>query len=420
MSSKKTISEETVAAEEIVEAEQEDVLSDEPDQDADAGATAPEPAMAPQKKRGVGIISWLALLLSVLALAAIGVDYQRDRSSAGETAQSDAALRTLTASVNATQNSLLTLEQNVSALSELDAEQKAAIDRFGRQLGQRLQQLESLPGRMATVEAAMSSLQGISTGARDAWLLAEAEYYMQIANAQLQLARNPELAALALTHADERILQLADPRLTNIRQALADEMRALDALDKPDTAGITLVLSSLAATVESLPLKQDTAVRDNVSADSGVDPELTGMDRAMASLRNAVDGIVSVRRADEALQPLIAPDAQYFLRANLALQFQAARLALLQGEEAIFRQSLDDANDWLESYYDPDTTAVQSARVTISEIRNSVFLIAMPDISGSLRLLRQFNVLSDAAAVARPTPEEVDDAAEPEEPEQDQ
>jgi len=144
------------------------------------------------------------------------------------------------------------------------------------------------------------------------------------------------------------------------------------------------------------------------------------MDRAMASLRNAVDGIVSVRRADEALQPLIAPDAQYFLRANLALQFQAARLALLQGEEAIFRQSLDDANDWLESYYDPDTTAVQSARVTISEIRNSVFLIAMPDISGSLRLLRQFNALSDAAAVARPTPEEVDDAAEPEEPEQDQ
>ena len=117
---------------------------------------------------------------------------------------------------------------------------------------------------------------------------------------------------------------------------------------------------------------------------------------------------------------MIAPEAQYFLRANLALQLQAARLALLQGEEAIFRQSLDDANDWLESYYDPDTTAVQSARVTISEIRNSVFLIAMPDISGSLRLLRQFNTLSDAAAVARPTPEEVDDAAEPEEPEQDQ
>lgn len=420
MSSKKTISEKTVAAEEIVEAAQEDVLSDEPDQDTESSSAAPEPGTAQQKKRGAGIISWLALLLATLALAAIGLDYQRDQSNAGENAQSDAEMRTLTASINATQNSLLTLEQSVSALSELDGQQKAAIDRFGRQLGERLQQLESLPGRMATVEAAMSSLQGISTGARDAWLLAEAEYYMQIANAQLQLARNPELAALALTHADDRILQLGDPRLTNIRQAIADELRALDAMDKPDTAGITLILSSLAATVESLPLKQDTAVRDDVGVDAGVDPELTGMDRAMASLRNAVDGIVSVRRADEAMQPLIAPDAQYFLRANLALQLQAARLALLRGEEAVFRQSLDDANDWLESYYDADTTAVISARVTISEIRNSVFVITMPDISGSLRLLRQFNALSDAATVAPAALEEVNDAVESEEPGQDQ
>jgi len=420
MSSKKTISEKTVAAEEIVEAAQEDVLSDEPDQDTESSSAAPEPGTAQQKKRGAGIISWLALLLATLALAAIGLDYQRDQSNAGENAQSDAEMRTLTASINATQNSLLTLEQSVSALSELDGQQKAAIDRFGRQLGERLEQLESLPGRMATVEAAMSSLQGISTGARDAWLLAEAEYYMQIANAQLQLARNPELAALALTHADDRILQLGDPRLTNIRQAIADELRALDAMDKPDTAGITLILSSLAATVESLPLKQDTAVRDDVGVDAGVDPELTGMDRAMASLRNAVDGIVSVRRADEAMQPLIAPDAQYFLRANLALQLQAARLALLRGEEAVFRQSLDDANDWLESYYDADTTAVISARVTISEIRNSVFVITMPDISGSLRLLRQFNALSDAATVAPAALEEVNDAVESEEPEQDQ
>jgi uroporphyrin-3 C-methyltransferase len=277
---------------------------------------------------------------------------------------------------------------------------------------------------MAAVEGSMSSLQGISTGARDAWLLAEAEYYMQIANAQLQLARNPELASLALTHADDRILQLADPRLTNIRQTLSDELRALKAMDKPDTAGITLTLASLAAAVESLPLKQDAASRDVEVGGTDIDPELTGMDRAMASLRNAVDGIVSVRRADEAMQPLIAPEAQYFLRANLALQLQAARLALLRGEEAVFRRSLDDADDWLEKYYDQDMTAVQSARATIAGIRDSVFVVTMPDISGSLRLLRQFNALAEAVEASEPAPAEApgqsDEATETTEPEQDQ
>jgi uroporphyrin-3 C-methyltransferase len=192
--------------------------------------------------------------------------------------------------------------------------------------------------------------------------------------------------------------------LTQIRRALADEMRALDALERTDTAGITLTLSSLAATVESLPLKQDTAVMADSESDNGIDPELTGMDRAMASLRNAVDGIVSVRRADEIAEPLMAPEAQFFLRANLALQLQVARLALLRGDEAIFRASLDDADRWLGEYYDTDSTAVQSARATIASVRGSVATGAQPDISGSLRLLRQFNTLNSAGPRPRSTP----------------
>ena len=41
-----------------------------------------------------------------------------------------------------------------------------------------------------------------------------------------------------------------------------------------------------------------------------------------------------------------------------------------------------------------------SARQTIAEIRDSVFQVAMPDISRSLRLLRQFNTLTDTANAA--------------------
>jgi uroporphyrin-3 C-methyltransferase len=339
--------------------------------------------------------TWLALGLSIVALAAVALDYLRDRSAAGDSAESNAQLNDLTASIAAAQNAVAAVEQNVSALSALDAERNTAIERIDRQLNDRLRQLEAMPGRLAAVEASMASLQGISTGARDAWLLAEAEYYMQIANAQLQLAGNPQLASLALTHADERIIQLADPRLTGVRQALSDELRSLEVLEKPDTAGITLTLSSLAGVVDSLPLRQEVVVHED-DASPAINPEVTGVDRAMASVRNAVSGIVSVRRTDEAMQPLIAPEAQYFLRANLALQLQAARLAVLRGEEVVFRQSLDDADGWISEYYDADSTAVRSARETIAEISSSVFNVTLPDISQSLRLLRQFNALNQA------------------------
>jgi uroporphyrin-3 C-methyltransferase len=241
-------------------------------------------------------------------------------------------------------------------------------------------------------------LQGISTGARDTWLLAEAEYYMQIANAQLQLAGNPHLAALALRFADERLLQLADPALTEVRRALSDELRAIDIMEKPDIEGVTLTLASLAGVVDSLPLRQEVDVLEAESDE--VDQELSGLDRAFASLKRAVGDVVSVRRTDEAAAPLTAPDAVYFLRANLALQLQAARLALLRNERAMFEQSLDDASSWLSRYYDIDTAPVRGALDTIAEIRDGLFSVSPPDISGSLRLLRQHVTLSGSEAPA--------------------
>lgn len=370
------------------------------------------PEATPQKKSG-GLVAWLALFAAVLALAAFGVDFFGDQGAAGDSREDAAAIKqqvaAITSSVRAMRDSVASLEQNLTAMSAQLAARDSEIAAIERRFGDRLGQIESLPGRVSAIEGSVSSLQGISTGARIAWLLAEAEYYMQIANAQLQLAGSPRLASLALGLADERLLQLANPALTDVRRALANELRALGAMNEPDTEGVTLTLASLAAVVDSLPLRQEIALPGDDRA--VVDPELTGTDRALASLRSAFEGIVSVRRADETLKPLIAPEAQYFLRANLALQLQAARLAILRGEETIFQQSLDDAAAWLTEYYDAGSNPVQSALQTLTDIRGSVFSVAAPDISESLRLLRQFNALANvvAAPVVEPADEPADE-----------
>jgi uroporphyrin-3 C-methyltransferase len=92
----------------------------------------------------------------------------------------------------------------------------------------------------------------------------------------------------------------------------------------------------------------------------------------------------------------VSPDAEYFLRNNIALQLQAARLALLRGEQAIFEQTLDDTSALLNTYFDSQSEQVAGALLTIAEIRRSVFTTAMPDVSGSLRLIRQFRTLREA------------------------
>jgi uroporphyrin-3 C-methyltransferase len=129
--------------------------------------------------------------------------------------------------------------------------------------------------------------------------------------------------------------------------------------------------------------------------DAEVDAELSGVDRAWASVKGAVSGLVKVSGPDQTAIPLLTPDAVYFLRTNLTLQLQAARLGLLRGEQAVFQQSLDDAATWLELYFDADSAQVDSVLETIDEIRGGMFAITTPDISQSLRLLRQYKTLAE-------------------------
>ena len=216
---------------------------------------------------------------------------------------------------------------------------------------------------------------------------------MQIANAQLQLANNPHLAALALKLADERIVQLANPALTDVRRAISDELAALEIMERPDIEGATLTLASLARVVESLPLA--SAADDEPEPE--IDPELSGPGRAWASVKSAMSGLVKVTPPERAKLVQLSPDAEFFLRNNIALQLQSARLALLRGEQAIFEQTLDDTSALLNDYFDTDSAAVQGALTTIGEIRQYVFTTDMPDISESLRLLRQFRTLNENA-----------------------
>ncbi len=361
--------------------------------------TPEEPEPVAKRSRASGGVAWLALLLALLAASGTGYSLFDDWRSSGDDADTGRSLADLHSQLGSTRQSVDELGDGVSALRDAGGSLSSRVDTIERDIDARVRLFESLPTRMSTIEQSIASLQGLSTGAKNTLLLAEAEYYMQIGNAQLQLAGNPDLAAMALRMADDRIVQLADPSLTDVRRALANELALLDGMDKPDIEGITLTLASLSRVVDSMPLRRI----DEVEVDAAViDTGASGAARAWSSVKGAFSGLVKVRRTDETDQALIAPDAEFFLRANLSLQMQAARLALLRGERSIFEQSLDDADAWIERYFDLDDAQVSSARETIAEIRDQLFSAVPPDISESLRLLRQRQAISDALQTTEP------------------
>jgi uroporphyrin-3 C-methyltransferase len=341
--------------------------------------------------RGNGV-AWLAVLLSIAALSAVGyllfVDwYATDDSAEAETLTQ---IEALDQRLDQTNSTLAALESQSGPVTHPDF--GADIAAVKRDIEEQLRLQSSLPSRMTSLENSVAALAGISAGARETFLLAEAEYYLQIANAQLQLASNPHLAALALGMADERVTQISDPGLTAVRSAIADEVTALELMQKPDIAGATLTLGSLARVAEYLPLAGTEPTQAEQEEESA---EQSNIDRAWGSVKDAMSGLVKVTPPDQAQRALIAPDAEYFLRNNIAMQLQSARLALLRGEQTIFEQTLDDTSALLNTYFDVDSEQVISAQQTISEIRNDVFTTSMPDISASLRMLRQFRTLRE-------------------------
>jgi uroporphyrin-3 C-methyltransferase len=360
-------------------------------------------AAKPKQSPGLSSVAWLALFLALIGVA--GVSYVLFDDSGEDRILDDARtavdnlrddIAEANASIGSVEAGLEAVRSAAGSADERDTRLAADIERLDRELDRRRDLLDSLPPRMSSLEQAVAGLQGVSLEARNTYLVAEAEYYMQIANAQLQLAGNPYLASLALEQADDRLLQLADPALTDVRRALSDEIAALGAVEKPDLAGATLTLGSLSRVVDSLPLRGTGGVADD---DTGVeeDPEASGFDRAWNSVKDAFRGSFSVTRPGDDQVPLLTPEAEPLLRSNLSLMLQAARLALLRGEQSVFEQSLDDADAWLELYFDAGSAQVAAARQTIADIRGDYSATTPPDISTSLRLLRQYRTLSEPA-----------------------
>ncbi|MEM8546781.1 MAG: uroporphyrinogen-III C-methyltransferase [Pseudomonadota bacterium] len=318
---------------------------------------------------------------------------------------SAAELAAVQTDVDALREALASVNRAIRALEDGQTLQANEARSIRSTIDARVDLLDSLPGRVRNAEEAIATLQGVSTGSRKAWLIAEAEYYLQIANAQLQLANNPQLARAALELADQRVRELADPTYTPVRRQIAAEIASLAGLERADIEGITLTIGSLSNLAATLPLNREIVPDTDAPA---ADPELTGLARMQSVFSNATSSLFSVRRVDQPVAALLSPEAEYFLRLNVQLQLQAARLSLLLSDMPGYRQSLGDAERWMAAYFDQEDARVTDAIAMIDSIAGVRRNTERPDISASLALLRQQRDISAFGEPLRPGSAAVD------------
>ncbi|MEE8249024.1 MAG: uroporphyrinogen-III C-methyltransferase [Gammaproteobacteria bacterium] len=286
-----------------------------------------------------------------------------------------------------TTTSLQVVLSNVRAVEDRLAELVTANEAtrgLATDVGERV---STLPGRILDLEERLNALQGVPEDARRRWLRTEVEYYLTVANVELTLAGRWDNATSALLFADQKLLDLANPAFSGVRERIAAELAALRAVRRPDVEGLSYSLGGLTKSGRALPLLSTSP--SNFAADRDVPEETaSGLARLWLSVKNAVAGMVSIERRDELVVRSLSTEEQALLRQQLELELALARLGLVSGQSEVFRQSVMAARELLARHFDTAEVGVGSAIALLGEMALLDIAPERPDISGSLSLLR--------------------------------
>jgi len=354
----------------------------------DAEVIEPEPGVA--NKPASGSSSRLGLILAVVAILLVlggaGVGYKSWQDVEKSMQGMQDAIAKANSSQAALDGQLAETRAAFDAQAKEITNQKAALAQQGEKL---LKERESFKQQGSELTATLEKVyQRVGRNSTE-WMASEAEYLMRIANHRLRLERDVMTAAKALETADGRLRETGDPGWIEVRKLIADEVAVLKGVGGLDRAGLSATLSGLIKQVKGLKM-----VGLQYTPERPADPKLTEQDqRSFKTLLsdgwNGFKSVMVIRHRDKPVTAMLAPEQQFFVYQNIELQLEAARLAMLRGDQVLFDNSLNMTVQWLKDFFDNEANATTALVSEVEKLKKIDVNPALPDISKSLMALRE-------------------------------
>ena len=366
----------------------------------------------PARGRALG---WFALFMAMLALAAVALQawlsWQQksdvDEMGAVLTQQASAA----GAQFDAAREDIAGLKQRMEqALDQRDDEIKRLAT--------------SLDEANAIIAGQGRRLLALTATTTDDWRIAEVEYLLRLANQRLLTAGDASSALELLSAADRILLELNDPRLFELREAIAQDRMALAQYGEIDIDGIYLALAALSDNVDQLPLLvvpdfEPAPASRAASPEPDAQPPAWSMRLAAIGVQTwrELKSLVVIQPATTSIKPLLPPEQQYYLRSNLRLLLSQAQLALLDGRETAYHGSIESAVNWVSDYFPEDEPAVTAYVDQLNQLGQHKVERDLPDVSQSLLAVRGFiakqHAMARAGVDVKPSAGETSSGSEP-------
>lgn len=296
------------------------------------------------------------LLCLIIALAGIGISYLLLVELESQKIELQTQNQQTQAISNEVTEALIEPKRRIAEL-EIQQQNDSLAYQQQNQLAKSHQQLQE---RVAT----------IAQRNPNHWMASEAEYLVRMAGRKLWLENDPKTAASLLSSADDRIEAMKDPALLPIRRALAHDLAKTNAIKTTDVAGTIYTIDSILIQLDSLPLNRAKAQSAEDLAEQHVMTDsLDDWQSNLAKTWHSVtDGFITIRKRTTDLEPLLAPDQQWYLIENIRNKLLQAQLALYQHDEVNYRQSIGFARTWIQQYFDLEETKTQEAMTALDAL----------------------------------------------------
>lgn len=359
-----------------------------------------QPEKKPAKKnetKGKGLAAF-ALLISACALGLSG--YIGWRAMPLE--QSQPILREgmdqLQTQIARQQARLTTVAQNTSVRS---AEQKEQLHELQQREARLLSRIDSLSAKVRELEGST----------RNQWRIAEVEYLLRLANQRL-LTVNDVTGALELMGSAEQILgQLDDYSLFPIREALAEDMAVLRSATILNQESTWLRLQAVADLIPELVILDDGHIADVTSTLQSNDSSFSNekADEQTGSWQQTIKYMlldtwhrfiglfrISTQR-EQPIEVLLTPEQDQLIRQKMLLLIEQGKLALVTGQQAVYQNSLEQANIWMNRYFMLGGNISNQLAEELSELQGLSITSKMPSIHRSLDALKDHQFDSSAS-----------------------
>lgn len=269
-----------------------------------------------------------------------------------------------------------------SQIERLNREKTSVQDQTQNNISAIQTAQNALKTKLAGLEHQLSTLNTMPIQAN--WELQKARYYLELAQINSYWTTDFNTSIALLEQSDLLLKPFNEPKIFDIRQAIAKDIAQLKAIPTLDTVGLLSKVEAALTLVNQLhsqPLTKKMVTPSTPQSDD------SSLPIQIQNSMNALEKLVVIRRHDNAIKPLLSSSLVALLKESMRISLQQAQLGIITRDAAVYQLALKEAQQNLKRAFNEGEPSVQALIKQLNTLQEVKWTQDKPPTPSALPLL---------------------------------